>query len=169
MPIAASLAKWRSRTFEQLERTSPGERMKFTRPRPPYLAVLLAVTVACAGDEGPTAPSIGSVQPYTQTLGGTVDVLGLSYHTLTIPRAGQMSLLLTWTDPTIDLDLHLAPPGCTNLYPMATCGVLLSSDTAVGVIKEGFARSVSNGETFTIWIDNFSDRATTYTLNLTIE
>jgi hypothetical protein len=143
--------------------------MKFMRMRPLYLAVLLAFTVACGGDDGPTAPSIGSVQPYTQTLGGTVDVLGLNVHPLTAPRAGQMSLSLTWTDPTIDLDLHLAPPGCTSLYPMATCGVLLSSDAAAGVIRESFARSVSNGEAFTIWIDNFSNRASAYTLNLSIE
>jgi uncharacterized protein YfaP (DUF2135 family) len=131
--------------------------------------VLLAIVVAfTAGCGGPTAPA-----PYSQTISGTVSVFGSTYHPFTIPRSGQMSLSLTWSDPTIDLDLYLASPNCTQaigLHPLANCGIILASNSAVGVVREAIARSVNSGESYSIWVDNLSaTKAATYTLDLTIQ
>jgi hypothetical protein len=99
-------------------------------------------------------------------------VFGSTYHPFTIPRSGQMSLSLTWADPTIDLDLYLASPNCTlqiGLHPLANCGVILSSNSTVGV-REAIARTVNSGESYSIWVDNLSaTKATNYTLDLTIQ
>ena len=82
-----------------------------------------------------------------------------------------MSLVVTWTDPTIDLDLYLALPSCTTqLYPQALCGIYLASNTAVGAVRETIVRQVNSGEAYTIWVDNLNTaKATTYNLNLTIQ
>jgi hypothetical protein len=82
-----------------------------------------------------------------------------------------MSLSLTWADPTIDLNLYLASPTCTQqLYPLANCGIILVSNSAVGAVREAIARSVTSGETYSIWVENLSAaKAATYTLDLTIQ
>jgi hypothetical protein len=137
--------------------------MKSARIRLMPLAVLVAFA-GCGGD-GPTTPA-----PYTQTMSGTVAVFGGTTHALSIPRSGQMSLVLTWTDSTIDLDLYLTATSCTALYPMANCTILVTSNSAVGAVRETIARSVNSGEAFTIWVDNLSTtKASTYNLNLTIQ
>jgi len=137
--------------------------MKAVRMSLLLVAIFVAFTAGCGG---PTAPA-----PYTQTLGGTVSVFGSTWHPFTVPRSGQMSLSLTWADPTIDLDLYLASSTCTQqLYPLANCGIILASNSAVGTVREAIARSVNSGETYSIWVDNLSaTKATTYTLDLTIQ
>ena len=138
--------------------------MKSARIRLVPLSVLVTFIAGCGGN-GPTTPA-----PYTQTMGGTVAVFGSTKHALSIPRSGQMSLLLTWTDSTIDLDLYLTATSCTELYPMASCTVLLASNTTIGAVRETIVRSVNSGEAFTIWIDNLSvTKASTYNLDLTIQ
>ena len=141
--------------------------MNVSRSWPCVLVILLTGLVGCGGKNDATGPSN---QPYTQTLGGTVSVFGSTYHPLTINRAGQMTLVLTWADVAIDLDLYLAAATCTtNLYPKANCGIVLASDSSTGV-RETISRQVNSGETYTIWVDNLNQsRATTYTLNLTIQ
>ena len=139
--------------------------MKFARIRPVPLAVLMTCIAGCGGDDGPTTPA-----PYTQTMSGTVAVFGSTTHSLSIIRSGQMTLDLIWADPTIDLDLYLTATSCTQLYPKANCLIHLASNSAVGVVRESIARSVTSGEGFTIWVDNLSvAKASTYSLNLTIQ
>jgi len=139
--------------------------MKARRIRLLQLTALMAFIVGCGGS-GPTTPA-----PFTQTIGGTVSVFGSTVHTLSISRTGQMSLVLTWADPTIDLDLYLALPSCTTqLYPQALCGIYLASNTAIGAVRETIVRQVNSGEAYTIWVDNLNNaKATTYNLNLTIQ
>jgi len=132
------------------------------------LIVLLSavVFVSACGHDSPTTPA-----PYTQTQTGTVAVFGETYHPLSIPRSGQMTVILTWADPTIDLDFYLAAANCTSsLYPLANCGIVLASNAGVGTVRETIARSVVAGENFTLWIDNLSPtKPATYTLDLTIQ
>ena len=109
--------------------------------------------------------------PFTQTQTGTVAAFGSTRHPLTVPRAGNLTLRLTWNDPAIDLDLYLTSPACqTSLYPKSACGVLLQSDAPVGTTSETIARTVANGDSYQVWVDNLHlTRPATYTLVVTIQ
>lgn len=125
--------------------------------------MLLAGTSAC-GKDSPTSPSS---RPYNETLTGTVSAFGSTRHSLSVPRTGQLTLRLTWSD-AVDLDLYLANSGCASLYPRSGCGVVAQSD-GVGTNSETIARTVTAGEQYSLWIDNLSfSRAATYTVTLSI-
>ena len=126
--------------------------------------LLAFVAASCGGDDS-TSPS---EQTFNQTVTGTVSVFGSTRHGLTIPRNGNLTLRLTWQDPTVDLDLYLTVGNCTNLYPMASCGVLLASDNATGTV-ETITRSASNGEVFQVWVDNVSSRTANYSLSIVVQ
>jgi hypothetical protein len=132
------------------------------------LVVLLSIIVfvSACGHDSPTTPA-----PFTQTQPGNVVAFGTTVHTLSIQRTGQMTVVLTWTDPTIDLDFYLAAASCTaQLYPLANCGIVAASTAGVGTVRETISRSVTAGENFTLWIDNLSPtKPTTYSLELTIQ
>ena len=66
-------------------------------------ALAMSVLAGCGGSESPVSP--GGDTPYTQTLTGTVAVFGEAGHPLTVPRAGDMTVRLTWADSTVELDL----------------------------------------------------------------
>jgi hypothetical protein len=128
-----------------------------------FLALALFSVTACSSS-GPTSPSNPA---YTQTLPGTVSLFGTTRHALSIPRSGNMRLTLTWTGST-NLDLYLAPASCQNLYPLAQCGVLVTSNSATGS-QEVITRGVTSGEAYAIFVDNLSlVAANTYTLNIEI-
>ncbi len=127
------------------------------------LLMLLAAASAC-GKDSPTSPS---GRPYSETMTGTVSAFGSTRHSLSVPRTGQLTLRLTWSD-AVDLDLYLASSACNSLYPRASCGVVAQSD-GVGTNSETIARTVTAGEQFSLWIDNLSlSRAATYTVTLSI-
>jgi len=119
----------------------------------------------CGSSSSPTTPS-----PYTQSVGGTVSAFGTTRHALTIPQSGSMSLTLTWSDTTIDLDLYLAASSCQQLYPMSGCQIILASNSAQGTVRENVSRSVVSGETYSIFVDNLNlSKATSYTLDIRIQ
>jgi len=111
-----------------------------------------------------------SPQPFFQSMNGTVSLYGSNYHPLSIPYTGTMYLTLSWNDPTIDLDLYLAAPGCINLHPLDGCGYFAASDSSVGVVRETITRTVYAGESYSIWIDNLSlTRASPYNISVSIQ
>jgi hypothetical protein len=61
-------------------------------------------------------------------------------------------------------NLYLAPSSCVELYPLVTCGVLVTSAATTGT-SEQVARSVSSGDNFMLFVDNMS---TTQTQNYTV-
>lgn len=125
------------------------------------LVAVCLLALACGGSKSPTAPS-----PFSQTVTGTVSVFGTAQHTLSIPRAGNMTITLSWSG-NVDLDLYLSNPSCTALYPLSSCGILVAADGFVN--PEKISRTVSSGESFKIWIDNNSQtQSMTYTLTTTI-
>lgn len=130
--------------------------------------ILLAVLVSACGGKNPTSPTPIQQQPYTQSLSGTVSIFGTTRHSLNIPRSGNMRVTLSWAGGP-DLDLYLTNSGCQELYPKASCGVILSSDSATGT-QEIIAQSVTSGQAFALFIDNLSTtRATPYTLDIRID
>ena len=111
------------------------------------LAGVIVLLIAGCGSDNPVGPDPD--EPYSQTITGTVGVFGETPHPLTIPRAGNMRLRLTWTAADVDLDLYLAPNTCTALYPMASCGILAASNAATGT-EETINRTVARGDRFSI-------------------
>ena len=130
------------------------------------LAVLLFVCVAAAGcgSSSPVAPSA-----FSQNVNGTVAAFGASRETVTAPRAGTMTVQLSWTDLSVDLDLYLAATSCTALYPQSGCGILASSANG-GTTKETLTRNVASGDSFSIFVDNLNvSKAADYSISITIQ
>ena len=130
------------------------------------VVILTTLAIAC-GSSSPTAPSPGSGS-FNQTITGTVATFGTTRHALAIPRAGQMTVRLTWASAAVDLDLFLAPGSCVQLHPTSTCGVLAVSDAAAGVSEE-IVRSVTSGDAFSVFVDNLSpSESQSYTITVAI-
>lgn len=127
------------------------------------LAMLIAMlTVQCADN-----PAGATTTPFTKSITGTVAASGTSRQSLTIPRSGNLLLTLSWTGAT-DLNLYLAPASCTVLNPKAQCNILLQSN--FGASQESLARSVSEGESFSVFVENVGTSASsTYTLDIRID
>jgi hypothetical protein len=128
------------------------------------------VAVGCGGEGGsPTGPTNTAPVPYNQSSSATVSTFGTTYAPLSIPRGGTMTLTLSWGTGA-DLDLYLVPASCqgANLYPLRDCQILAKSDRVSGS-SETISRSVNQGETFAVWVDNFSGSPQNYTLTVNIQ
>ena len=80
-------------------------------------------------------------------------------------QSGTYQAVLVWDDPTINLDLYLATPGCTSFPP---AGCQLSASTLPTGATEQVSRAVTAGQTFELWVGNLSGRATSFTIFSTI-
>lgn len=130
------------------------------------IALVASLVAACGGNDV-TGPSRGD-GPFNQTITGSVATFGTTRHPLMVPRSGPMTLRLSWSTGTVDLDLFLAPSTCIELYPTSACGVLAASDSATGVSEE-IRRTVSAGEAFSIFVDNLSpSQSQSYTITIAI-
>jgi hypothetical protein len=133
------------------------------------VSVVTAVVLAGCGDsDSPLSP--GGGETFSQTISGSVAVFSESRHALPITVSGDLTLRLTWSDPSVDLDLYLTQSSCTvSLYPLGECGVILASIASTGS-AETITRPVSSGEQFQVWIDNLSTtQAMNYTLTIDID
>ena len=87
------------------------------------------------------------------------------FFDVTITQTGTYQGTLVWDDPSIDLDLYLTTPGCP--YPPTGCTVAISDRTGVSV--EQVSLPVATGQVYRLWVDNFTNRATAFTItNLVI-
>lgn len=136
------------------------------RSRAALIVVCACLAAACGGDggNGVTGPSN---TPLTQTVTGTVSTFGWTRHPLTTTRAGQLTVRLTWTNGGADLDLYLAPTSCTDPYA-SSCTLLARSDASSGN-SEQVQRTVTAGESFNVFVDNFFSGPQSYSLVVTIQ
>ena len=125
--------------------------------------LVFLLTILCAGCSGsPIKPSA-----FNTTFTGTVTPFGTSRETLQVPRAGAMTVSLTWSDPSVDLDLYLAPTSCTTLYPIASCGILAAATSTS--TTETLNRNVASNENFAIFVDNLNiSKPAAYTIAVSI-
>jgi Fibronectin type III domain len=79
-------------------------------------------------------------------------------------QSGTYKGTLVWNDASIDLDLYLTTAGCP--YPPTGCTVAISDRT--GVNLEEVALPVRPGDVYRIWVDNFANRATSFTITNTL-
>ena len=79
---------------------------------------------------------------------------------VTLSQTGSYLGTLMWVDPTIDLDFYLTSSGCP--YPPTGC--LLAISDAVGVNVESVTRPVIAGQSFRLYVDNFTSRTTSFTI-----
>jgi hypothetical protein len=90
----------------------------------------------------------------------TVSPNGAVAIDVVMTRTGMYQGSLVWNDATIDLDLYLTTAGCA--YPPVGC--LLAISDATGTNTEAISRSVNAGESYRLWVDNFSTRTTSFTI-----
>jgi hypothetical protein len=80
-----------------------------------------------------------------------------------------MTVRLTWSDPSIDLDLYLGAASCSQSVYADDCELLTGSISASGT-SESVARTVTANEQFHLWIDNLSaTQGSNYTVTITID
>ncbi len=103
----------------------------------------------------------GGGNPGTNVFTGTIGALGDQNFLITMGGNGTYQATLTWPDSNIDLDLYLASPSCTT-YPPVNC--LLTVSDAVGTNFERIQYPVRLNEQYRLWVDNFTDRATNFSV-----
>lgn len=90
----------------------------------------------------------------------TAPVNGAVFFDVVATGTGTYQGTLVWDDPAIDLDFYLTAPGCP--YPPTGCLIAISDQT--GTTTEGVTAQVASGQTFRLWVDNFSPRASSFTI-----
>ncbi len=90
----------------------------------------------------------------------TIQPFGAVSFDITLTSTGTYQGTLVWNDPSIDLDLYLTTIGCP--YPPIGCTVAISDQT--GVNSEVVSLPVRTGETYRLWVDNFTNRTTSFTI-----
>jgi len=110
------------------------------------------------GTSPPSEDLIMRVAP--NSLSQTIRPNGVVSFDVTLTQTGAYTGTLVWDDPAIDLDLYLTSPGCP--YPPTNC--LLSISDAVGTVTEAVSRPVVAGQSFRLYVDNFTNRTTAFTI-----
>jgi len=90
----------------------------------------------------------------------TIQPFDALFFDITLTQTGTYQGTLVWDDPSIDLDLYLTTPGC--LYPPTGCTLAISDQS--GVNSEAVSLPVRAGEVYRLWVDNFTNRATSFTI-----
>ena len=129
------------------------------------IASLALLALTGCGGKSPTSPS---VQPYHQTVSGSVDVDGITFHPVgPLPRSGSMTVTLTWSGGS-DLDLYLTNADCSAANVDA-CTVYASSTSTVSG-RESVTRQVNQGDTYRAFVLNYDvSRSVSYQLTLDIQ
>lgn len=126
--------------------------------------LLLTFALVACGDD-----PVGTGDPFEQTFTGTVAAGDWTGHTISAPRGGTLTAVLTWPSSANDLDLLLTTGSCTgDQWPGNSCTVL---DTADGVAdaQEVVAATVSSGQQYKVWVDSYADVSSTYTIRVRID
>ena len=93
---------------------------------------------------------------------GNIEPLGAGYYDVSMTATGRYQATLRWADASIDLDLYLTTTACGTYPPTGSC--LLTVSDRVGVNSEQVSWNVRAGERYYLWVDNFTDRGTAYTI-----
>jgi hypothetical protein len=97
-------------------------------------------------------------------LSATIRPNGVISFDVALTQTGPYIGSLTWVDPAIDLDFYLTSAGCP--YPPTGC--LLSISDATGVNVETVTQPVVAGSTYRLYVDNFTNRTTSFTIINTV-
>jgi hypothetical protein len=99
------------------------------------------------------------VAPNAQT--ETIDPNQVARIPVQALRSGNYQASLVWDDPTINLDLYLATPGCAS-FPPTSCQLAASAaPTGTG---EQVTAGIVVGQSYELWIGNMSSRTTAFTV-----
>jgi hypothetical protein len=104
------------------------------------------------------------VAPNAQT--ETIDANQAARIPLQALRTGNYQASLVWDDPSINLDLYLASPGCTSFPPT---GCQLAASTQTGTASEVLTRAITAGQLYELWVVNLGTRTTSFTIFSTID
>jgi hypothetical protein len=90
----------------------------------------------------------------------TAPVNGAVAIDIVVAATGTYHGTLVWSDATIDLDFYFTTAGCP--YPPSGCLIAISDRT--GTNTEAVSVPVNAGQAYRLWVDNFSARATSFTI-----
>lgn len=91
--------------------------------------------------------------PPAQVINDSVRPLDAQVYTVSPSAAASYEFVLTWSDPSVDLDLLLTAPDCRIDSP--TCRVFAGSVSDAGTL-ERFTFFIRAGETFRLWVFNWA-------------
>lgn len=134
-----------------------GSQLGFQAVAPPgtyYVRLIGTNAYGSSVSEELVAPVAFNAQTDTVLPNGAVSV------DITMQTSGIYQPTLVWTDPSIDLDLYLTTPDCG--YPPTGC--LLAISDATGTNSEAVSWPVTAGQTYRLWVDNFTQRTTSFTI-----
>jgi hypothetical protein len=114
------------------------------------------VAPACNASGGASVIRINGQVPVFGTNRHQIDITGNSSNNFT------MVVGIVWPDGSVDLDLYLTRASCT-VYPPGNCNILTSSVANSGT-TEVLAWEVRVGESYNVWVDNFSQTGQAYEL-----
>lgn len=144
-------------------------RSRLFTSRPWRAAVLILVTAAFTGSAACSNKNSPSNNP--TNFSGTVAIFATNSHSFTASKAGTITVKLTWSDGTVDLDLYATASTCTATDPILSsnpnCALLASSVASTGT-QEQFTLTVTANQALTLWVDNFSQtKSQAYQLTVT--
>jgi Fibronectin type III domain len=99
-------------------------------------------------------------------LGGMVSSFGYRILPVTMPATGDYRATLTWGDSSIDLDLYLTSTLCASYPPTNAC-MRASSAAGAGNLEQ-ISWHVQAGQTYYVWVDNFTHRVSDYLIQHTV-
>jgi hypothetical protein len=109
----------------------------------------------CAGGGGGGSSNV---------INGSVEALGYVIYEISFTGTGsaRYQATLRWADANIDLDLYLTTTACSTYPPSDSC--LLTFSDRVGVNAETISWNVRGGDRYYLWVDNFSNQSTSFTI-----
>ena len=132
------------------------------------LVILTVLTVtlgyAC-GSSNPAGPSSMN-QTISDSVSGWTGGGNNPYktHTISITKTGTMTATLSWGDTSVDLDIHMTDSSCSDWW---TCTVLERSVDVAGT-SERVSHPVTSGQTYKLFVDNYSTRSQSYTITINV-
>jgi hypothetical protein len=143
--------------------------------------VALTAAAACGSDLpsspiSPSTPNPGNNPtpappqgPFKQALSGNVGARGTVFQAFSAPRSGNASFKLTWTNDANDLEFILTDGSCPDIYgPNANCPYLASAQELTGTLRT-MSATMTAGQSYRIWVDNFGYSAQPFTIEIEIQ
>ncbi len=140
--------------------TAPG----FSATAPPGTYYVRVIAQNAFGSSAPSTSAtliVGGTLAGLSPLVGSVSSLGYRVIPVTMPSSGLYRATLTWSDPSIDLDLYLTTTGCGQSYPPGVLCRRAIADLYTGNMEQ-ISYPVFAGQTYYIWVDNFTLQSSAY-------
>ena len=139
------------------------------------IAVLLATSIGCGHQTGPTAPNPlrpvpSSPVPMTNTVPGANDYeIGVYREDITMSRSGTATVTLSWPDGDFSLQLFVTSGVCADPIVLVTGGCTILGSTRPGSLPGVVTGAVTAGDLNTLWVLNPDAAPQSFNVDVKIE